>query len=111
MSISGARPNERRIVPFLFVSDGPAAIDYYRRAFGATELYRSMMPGGGGTFSQLKIFDSYIQLAEKSATQEEDGETASPRRRRWARQRSCWRSTWTTWTRPGSAPSMPVAKA
>jgi len=74
MAIKGARPNERRVVPFLFVSDGPAAINFYRRAFDATELYRSQMPGGGGMFAQLRIFDSTIQLAEKSATQEEQGE-------------------------------------
>jgi uncharacterized glyoxalase superfamily protein PhnB len=64
--IQGARPNNRQIVPYLFVRDGDAAIDYYRRAFGAVELYRSTMPGGLGMFAQLRIADSWIQVAEES---------------------------------------------
>ena len=46
MAIQGARPNNRQIVPYLFVRNGDEAIDFYQRAFGATVLYRSPMPGG-----------------------------------------------------------------
>ena len=35
------------IVPWLTVGDGVGAIDFYRRAFGATDVYRLDDPGGG----------------------------------------------------------------
>jgi PhnB protein len=34
------RPVETSIAPWLSVSDGPAAVDFYRAAFGAAERYR-----------------------------------------------------------------------
>lgn len=35
-----------RIVPEIFVHDGPGALDFYKRAFGATETSRMMTPDG-----------------------------------------------------------------
>jgi len=35
-----------RIIPEMFVDDGPGAIDFYQRAFGATEISRMMAPDG-----------------------------------------------------------------
>jgi PhnB protein len=35
------------LAPWLTVSDGPKAVDFYKRAFGATETYRLEDPGGG----------------------------------------------------------------
>lgn len=35
-----------RIVPEIFVHDGPGALDFYKRAFGATEISRMMTPDG-----------------------------------------------------------------
>src|SRR5262245_38289888 len=64
MAILGGRPDNRQIVPYLFVRGVPQAIEYYKRAFGAVELYRSPMPGGRGYFAQIKIQDSCVQLAD-----------------------------------------------
>ena len=35
------------LAPWLTVPDGPKAVDFYKRAFGATETYRLEDPGGG----------------------------------------------------------------
>lgn len=79
MAIKGGRPNNRRIVPYLFVRDGEQAIQFYKQAFGAQVLYRSAMPGGAGIFAQLKIADSVIQLADESVDRPSDQDwPASP---------------------------------
>lgn len=77
MAIKGARPNNRHLVPYLFVRDGDRAVAFYERAFGAKVLYRSAMPGGNGIFAQLRIFDSVVQVADESAARDE-GDPASP---------------------------------
>ena len=35
-----------RIIPEIFVNDGPGALDFYKEAFGANELSRMMTPDG-----------------------------------------------------------------
>jgi PhnB protein len=54
------------ITPYLSVSDGPAAIEFYKKAFGAKELFR--MPGEGGkgiSHAEIQIGDSRLMLAEE----------------------------------------------
>jgi PhnB protein len=52
------------VVPYLAVDDAAKAIEFYRRAFGATE--RSRMEGPGGTIAhcELEIGDSVVMLAD-----------------------------------------------
>jgi PhnB protein len=78
MAIQGARPNNRQIVPYLFVRNGDEAIDFYQRAFGATVLYRSPMPGGNGVFAQLRVGDSVIQVASESPQKPAEAGPVSP---------------------------------
>jgi PhnB protein len=77
MAIKGARPDNRQIVPYLFVRDAAQAIEFYERAFGATVLYCSAMPGGVGIFAQLRIGESVVQVADESSTRGEQS-PASP---------------------------------
>ena len=51
--------------PYLIVKGAARAIDFYKQAFGATELVR--MPGPGGTIghAEIKIGDSPIMLADE----------------------------------------------
>ena len=44
----------RSLLPWLSVTDGAKAVEFYERAFGATELYRLDDPGGG-IVSRLEI--------------------------------------------------------
>jgi len=51
--------------PYLIVKGGSAAIDFYRRAFGATELMRFADPSGKLGHAELRIGDSVIMLADE----------------------------------------------
>jgi PhnB protein len=51
------------ITPYLSVTDGPAAIDFYCKVFGATEIYRLADPDGRIAHAELRIGNSLIFLA------------------------------------------------
>lgn len=50
------------VTPYLIVSDGAAAIDFYTRAFDATELYRIPMADNVG-HADLMIAGGHVMLA------------------------------------------------
>jgi uncharacterized glyoxalase superfamily protein PhnB len=78
MAILGGRPDTRQLAPHLIVRDGAAAIDFYRRAFGANELYRSEMPGGVGLHAQLRIADSVVLVSDENLTRHPESRVAAP---------------------------------
>jgi PhnB protein len=51
--------------PYLVVNDGARAIDFYKRAFGATEKMRMDGPQGKIGHAELQIGDSMIMLADE----------------------------------------------
>jgi PhnB protein len=51
--------------PYLIVNDASRAIDFYKKAFGATELVRMPGPGGKIGHAEIKIGDSPIMLADE----------------------------------------------
>jgi PhnB protein len=53
------------VTPYLIVDGGAKALEFYKRAFGATERMR--MPGPGGTVghAEISIGDSVIMLADE----------------------------------------------
>ena len=53
------------ITPYLIVRDATRAIDFYTRAFGATELFRLDAPGGKIGHAELQLGDSRIMLADE----------------------------------------------
>lgn len=53
------------ITPYLYVSDGKGAIEFYKRAFGAVELFRMDGPNGTIGHAELRIGDSAIMLADE----------------------------------------------
>lgn len=57
--------NYRTITPFIVVDNAAAAIDFYRRAFGAKEIYRMAAPGGKIAHAELKIGDSMLMLSDE----------------------------------------------
>jgi PhnB protein len=52
------------VTPYLVVDGAAKAIDFYKRAFGATELMR--MPGPGDTIphAEIKVGDSVVMLCD-----------------------------------------------
>jgi PhnB protein len=52
------------LTPYLSVDDAAAAIDFYQRAFGATERGRMDGPDGKIAHAELAIGDSIVMLAD-----------------------------------------------
>jgi PhnB protein len=52
--------------PYLIVKGAANAIDYYKRAFGATELFRMADDKGTVGHAEIKIGDSVIMLADET---------------------------------------------
>jgi PhnB protein len=54
------------ITPYLVIRDAARAIDYYKKVFGATELFRMNGPDGKIGHAELKIRNSHIMLADEN---------------------------------------------
>jgi PhnB protein len=52
------------VTPYLIIKGAAAAIDYYKRAFGATEVVRMETNGRIG-HAEIKIGDSMVMLADE----------------------------------------------
>ncbi len=55
------------VTPYLIVKDAAVAIDFYQRAFGATELFRKTDDDGKIRHAELRIGTSPIMLAGELA--------------------------------------------
>jgi PhnB protein len=53
------------VTPYLIVKGAANAIDFYKKALGATELMRFAGPGGTIGHAEIKIGDSPIMLADE----------------------------------------------
>src|SRR5579871_2903385 len=54
------------VTPYLIVSNGAGAIDFYKRIFGAVEIMRMPGPGGRVGHAELRIGESIIMLADEN---------------------------------------------
>ena len=54
------------ITPYLVVKGAAKAIDFYKKAFGATELFRMEGPNNTVAHAELQIEDSRIMMADES---------------------------------------------
>jgi PhnB protein len=54
------------VTPYLYLRDASSLIEFYKRAFGATELFRMNGPGGRIGHAELQIGSSRIMLADES---------------------------------------------
>lgn len=54
------------VTPYLVVKGAAAAIDFYKKAFGATELLRLPLPDGKVAHAEVKIGDSPVMLADEN---------------------------------------------
>lgn len=54
------------VTPYLIVHHAADAIEFYKRAFGAEELFRMPMPDGRIGHAEIKIGDSPIMLADEN---------------------------------------------
>lgn len=53
------------LTPYLTVRNGGAALDFYKRAFGADEIFRIAGPDGRIGHAEIRIGDSAIMLSDE----------------------------------------------
>jgi PhnB protein len=53
------------VTPYIIVDGAARAIEFYKQAFGATELFRMDVPGGKVGHAEIKIGDSNVMLADE----------------------------------------------
>lgn len=56
-------PGFHTLTPYLVVKDATAAMDFYKRAFGATEIMAMRGPDGRMMHAELRIGDSPLMLS------------------------------------------------
>lgn len=52
------------VTPYLMINGAANAIEFYRRAFGATESFKLEAPGGKVGHAEIQIGDSRIMMAD-----------------------------------------------
>jgi PhnB protein len=52
------------VIPHIFVQDAPAAIEFYKEAFGAVELFRVAKPDGMIVHSEMTIGRALIMIGD-----------------------------------------------
>jgi PhnB protein len=65
------------VTPYLIIRGAAQAIEYYKKVFGATELFRMNGPGGKIGHAELKIGNSHIMLAEENTSMGEGHTSAA----------------------------------
>ena len=55
------------VTPYLACGDAAGAINFYKKAFGASEVFRMAAPGGRIGHAEVKIGDSRIMLTDEYA--------------------------------------------
>ncbi|MET8584142.1 VOC family protein [Streptomyces collinus] len=66
------------VIPHIMVDDAVAAIDFYRRAFGAREDFRIGAPGGGILHAEITVGRSALMLGDVSVEEAEAASFAAP---------------------------------
>ncbi|MGV3721658.1 MAG: VOC family protein [Actinomycetota bacterium] len=63
MSVKARPDGYHSITPYLIVTNGAAAIEFYKQAFNAIELFRMDGPDGAIMHAEIRIGDSPLMLA------------------------------------------------
>jgi PhnB protein len=64
MAVKPIPEGYRMVTPYLAVEDAAGAIEYYKKAFGASERVRMDAPGGKIGHAELEIGDSLVMLSD-----------------------------------------------
>lgn len=65
------------VTPYLVIKGADRAIEYYKKVFGATELFRMKGPDGKVGHAELKIGNSHIMLADENPSMGQGHASAS----------------------------------
>ena len=65
MSVKTIPPGHHTVSPYLAIKDAVKALEFYKKAFGATESYKLMMPDGRLGHAEIRLGDSVIMLSDE----------------------------------------------
>ena len=65
MAVSHIPDGYHSVTPYLIVDDGSRALEFYKKAFGAVELFRLEMPDGRLGHAEFTVGDSHVMLADE----------------------------------------------
>ena len=63
-TVSPIPPGYHSLTPYLTCRGAAAALDFYKKAFGATEIMRMPGPDGSIGHAEMKIGDSFVFLSD-----------------------------------------------
>lgn len=64
MSVQPIPEGYHSVTPYLMINGAAEAIEFYRRAFGATQLFKLDAPGGKIGHAEIQLGDSRIMMAD-----------------------------------------------
>ncbi len=64
MSVKPIPEGYHSVTPYLMIKGASTAIEFYKRAFGATEVFRLSQPNGQIGHAEIKVGDSTLMLAD-----------------------------------------------
>src|SRR5436305_9993552 len=73
MSVKPIPEGYHTATPYLVMKDAAKAIEFYKKAFGATEIMRFPGPGGKIGHAEIRIGDSPIMLADEHPEMDAQG--------------------------------------
>lgn len=65
MPVSPIPEGYHTVTPYLILKNAAAAIEFYKKALGAVELFRMEAPGGKIGHAEIRIGDSPVMLADE----------------------------------------------
>lgn len=68
MAVKSIPEGYQAITPYLIVKGASRAIDFYKKAFAATEVMRLPGPGGTIAHAEVRIGDSHLMLADEQGS-------------------------------------------
>lgn len=66
MSVKPIPDGYHTVTPYFTVRNAAAAIEFYKTAFGAVEVMRFEMPGGGVAHAEIQIGDSKVMFGDEN---------------------------------------------
>ena len=65
MTVKAIPAGHRTVTPYLTIRNGAKALEFYKKAFGATEIFKLMMPDGRLGHAEIRLGDSLIMLSDE----------------------------------------------
>ena len=65
MSVKTIPAGHRTVTPYLAIKNDAKALEFYKKAFGATEIFKLMMPDGRLGHAEIRLGDSIIMLSDE----------------------------------------------